>query len=284
MMFHGAWTMSIGGKELHQDTAALLDKINGDIKARLVSKYGMSPETVTQWFAEGREGWLSAQELVDAKLATDIIADPSDVIDFPADALGEIEGRGIGIAAFLNTQTKQEKTDVCGKTDADATTGSGDTNGVTGGANGANDAGKSEPAPDPTGAAYQAGLAAGRAEQAAADAERINAADEQCRKFQSDRDKARAENEKLTAEVAGAKATGAKALSDLTEAHAAEMKKIETEHAAIVADMRTKLTTAQTKCERLVGGGMTFSPDTVEKAKSKASDVDPRNRLHQSLR
>jgi hypothetical protein len=60
MMFHGAWTVSIGGKELHQDTAALLEKINGDIKARLVSKYGMAPETVSEWFAEGREGWLSA--------------------------------------------------------------------------------------------------------------------------------------------------------------------------------------------------------------------------------
>jgi hypothetical protein len=284
MMFHGAWTMSIGGKEMHQDTATLLDKINGDIKARLVSKYGMAPETVTQWFAEGREGWLSAQELVDAKLATEIIADPSDVIDFPADALGEIEGRGIGIAAFLNTQTKQEKADVCGKTDADATTGSGDTAGVTGGADGANDAGKSEPAPDPTGAAYQAGLAAGRAEQAAADAERINAADEQCRKFQSDRDKARAEAEKLTAELTGTKAAGAKALADATDAHAAHSKKIDADHAAIVADMSAKLATAQQKCERLVSGGMTFSPEKADKVGRTSGDVDPRNRLHKALR
>jgi hypothetical protein len=63
-----------------------------------------------------------------------------------------------------------------------------------------------------------------------------------------------------------------------------ESKKIETEHAAIVADMRAKLAAVQAKCERLVGGGMSFSPDTGDKGKSTAGDVDPRKRLHQSLR
>jgi hypothetical protein len=57
-----------------------------------------------------------------------------------------------------------------------------------------------------TGADYQAGLAAGRTEQAAADAERINAISEQCRKLQSEKDKARAEVERLTGEVASVKA------------------------------------------------------------------------------
>jgi hypothetical protein len=54
---------------------------NEALRQLLVSKYGLAPETVTEWFSEGREGWLSAQELVGAKLATEIIADPSDVID-----------------------------------------------------------------------------------------------------------------------------------------------------------------------------------------------------------
>jgi ATP-dependent Clp protease protease subunit len=291
MMFHGAWTMSVGGKEMHQDTAALLDKINGDIKARLVGKYGMAPETVTEWFAEGREGWLSAKELVDAKLASGIIEDPSDVIEFADDAVKAIDERGLGIAAFMTTQkawasinTKPEKTDVCAKVDANATTGSGDTSSSAGGDHGANNAGKPEQKPDETSADYQAGLAAGRAVQSSTDAERINAADEQCRKFQGDRDKARAEIEKLTAEVAGVKATSEKALADVMAAHDADKKKISSEHAAIVADMTKKLTAVQTKCERLVGGGMTFSPEKADKVLSRASDVDPRNRLHQSLR
>jgi ATP-dependent protease ClpP protease subunit len=282
MMFHGAWTMSIGGKEMHQDTATLLDKINGDIKARLVSKYGMAPETVTQWFAEGREGWLSAQELVDAKLASSIIGDPSDVIEFAADALGEIESRGLGIAAFLTTQTKQESTDVRATADANAATGGGDTGSSAGGDTSAVHAG--EPKPDTTSADYQAGLAAGRLEQSGADAEAIGKADEQCRKLQSDRDKARAEAEKLTAELTGTKAAGAKALADATEAHAAHSKKIDAEHAAVVADMSAKLATAQQKCERLVSGGMTFSPEKADKGLRTSADVDPRNRLHKALR
>jgi hypothetical protein len=281
MMFHGAWTMSVGGKEMHQDTAALLDKINGDIKARLVSKYGMAPETVTQWFAEGREGWLSAQELVDSKLASSIIGDPSDVIEFASDALGEIESRGLGIAAFLTAQTKQESTNVCAPSDTNAANGSGDTGGKTGCANGTD---KPAPSIDTTSADYQAGVAAGRAEQSAADAERIAAADEQCRKFQGDRDKARAEAEKLTAELSRVKEAGAKALADTTEAHAARAKKIDTEHAAVVADMSAKLATAQQKCERLVSGGMTFSPEKADEVGRTAGDVDPRNRLHKALR
>ena len=279
MMFHGAWTMSIGGKELHADTAELLGKINGDIKARLVSKYGMSPELVSQWFAEGREGWLSAQDLVDAKLAEEIIADPSDAIEFPTDALGEIEQRGIGIAALLKVNADGSKDkgepDVHGKADDDTATG----------ASGASSAPGDDHAVDPTtGAGYQAGLAAGRTEQAAADAERINTLAEQCRKLQSEKDKARAEINRLTEQFAQWEGAREKTLKDMAAMHEAAVQKLETEHSAMVADMSKKLATAQQKCERLVSGGMTFSPDTADKAGRTANDVDPRNRLHPSLR
>lgn len=128
MMFHGAWTVSVGGSELHGDTAELLEKINADIKTRLVSKYGMNPETVTEWFAEGREGWLNASDLVDAKLASEIISDASDVIEFAPDALGEIENRGLGIAALLKTNTESEVVDAAGETAVDESgNGDGDT-------------------------------------------------------------------------------------------------------------------------------------------------------------
>ena len=281
MMFHGAWTVSVGGKEMHQDTAELLEKINGDIKARLVGKYGMAPETVSEWFAEGREGWLSAQELVDAKLATDIIADPSDVIEFPADALGEIEGRGLGIAALIKGL---EAKDDGAKVDDNAATGGGDTGSEPVGGDGADNAGESGPDADATGSGYQAGLAAGRAEQAATDAGRIASLDEQCRKLQSEKDKARAEADRVTAQLAQWESARQQTLEDAAAGHVAAMKKIETEHFAIVADMSAKLAAAQQKCERLVSGGMTFSPDTADKAGRTAGDVDPRNRLHPSLR
>lgn len=284
MMFHGAWTMSIGGKEMHQDTADLLDKINGDIKARLVSKYGMDPELVSEWFKEGREGWLSAQELVDAKLASEIIADASDVIEFPSDALGEIEARGLGIAAFLEAQTQQEGSNASGESNNDAATGGGDTGVDAGGVDGVDDAGEPEPVANESSADYQAGLAAGRAEQAAVDAERVEQLDAQSRKLQGEKDKARAEIDRLTTAAAEAVKAYESEVAKMRGEHAAAVQKIESEHAATLADMQAKLATAQAKCERLVNGGMAFSPDTADKAGRTACDVDPRNRLHPSLR
>jgi hypothetical protein len=237
---------------------------------------------VSEWFAEGREGWLSAQELVDSKLASEIIADPSDELQFLREEMEEIESRGIGIAALLTTNTGDAHASSTG--DGDAATGGGDTGGATGGADGIDDAGGPGEATDTTGADYQAGLAAGRAEQAGVDAERIGALDEQCRKLQSDRDKARSEVDRLNDELAGERAYCVAELIKRNEVHAAAVKTMKDEHAAVVADMQAKLATVQSKCERLVSGGMTFSPDTADKGLRTASDVDPRNRLHPALR
>jgi len=283
MMFHGAWTVSVGGKEMHADTAELLGKINGDIKARLVSKYGMSPELVSEWFAEGREGWLSAQDLMDSKLATELIADPSDVIDFPADALGEIEQRGLGIAAFLKGQTK-ETDDVHGKTDEQSATGGGDSSGAPAGSDGADNAGGADAEPDVAGVDYQAGFSAGLLHEAAAHAERINQIEEQCRKFQGDRDRARAEADKLKEQLAELGQAAEQNTTAVIAAHAAAIAKKDSEHAATVAAMQVTLKSVQDKCERLVSGGMTFSPETADKVGRTARDVDPRNRLHPALR
>jgi hypothetical protein len=265
MMFHGAWTVSVGGKELHQDTAELLEKINGDIKTRLVSKYGMAPETVATWFAEGREGWLSARELVDSKLASEIIEDPSDVIEFKADALGEIEARGLGIAAFAKTMQpeKQEAKNDVGNTVSND------------GADKSDPVGKPGPAnePDNVPAGYDAGVAAGAAAEAAKCADAIEQHIATARKLQGEKDKARAEVEKLKADATAQ-----------IEAHKSELSKLQSEHAAMLADMKEKLATAQAKCERLVSGGMTFSPDSADKGMRTAGDVDPRNRLHPALR
>jgi hypothetical protein len=114
-------------------------------------------------------------------------------------------------------------------------------------------------------------------EVAAAEAAKCADAIEQhiatARKLQGEKDKARAEVEKLKADATAQ-----------IEAHKAELSKIQSEHAAMLADMKEKLATAQTKCERLVSGGMTFSPDSADKGMKTAGDVDPRNRLHPALR
>jgi len=286
MMFHGAWTLSIGGKELHQDTADLLGKINGDIKTRLVSKYGMQPEVVSEWFAEGREGWLSAQELKAAGLATEIIADPSDVIEYPADALEEIDSRGIGIAAFLNEQEpeKKEGNDAGGDGNADDAGGAGDQDGEPG--TGDDDKQDGEP-----------GKTASEPEPAKADenkldessaladlAEKVNQLEAEKRSLQSDRDKARAEIVALKECATLAARAHDAAMKKASEDHAALVAKIQKDNEETVAMVNKKIAEVQAKCERLVSGGMAFSPEPADKTGRTASDVDPRNRLHPGLR
>jgi ATP-dependent protease ClpP protease subunit len=280
MMFHGAWTLSLGGKELHQDTADLLEKINADIKTRLVSKYGMQPELISEWFSEGREGWLSAQDLKDAGLANEIISDPSDVIEFPSDAIKEIDSRGIGIAAFLGGQDgeKEEEvpSDAGGESDADNAGGAGDKGGEPGA--GADD----EPPADD--AAPGGGTASTEKEQSIALLDKLLQLETEKRSLQSDRDKARAEIVALKERLAISKATHAIEVRNLENAHRAQMDSLKKDNELSMEIVNKKISKVQAKCERLVSGGMAFSPDGADKARRTASDVDPRNRLHPGLR
>jgi len=75
LMFHGAYSVTVGGEQMHRDEADLLARINADIKQALLAR-GADPARVEEWFAEGRHGWINAtealaiglvQELVDAE-------------------------------------------------------------------------------------------------------------------------------------------------------------------------------------------------------------------------
>jgi len=146
MMFHGAWTVSIGGKELHEDTADLLEQINADIKTQLVSKYGIAAELVDEWFAEGRAGWITAEDAVNYGMAETVIDDDDEEVEFADADVAGIEDHGMAIAAFAcgkiraedgdQTEPKkqpeaepektEEQTDDGGKSDDEESTGSGD--------------------------------------------------------------------------------------------------------------------------------------------------------------
>tara|TARA_R110000765_G_scaffold41596_3_gene88511 strand:- start:723 stop:2012 length:1290 start_codon:yes stop_codon:yes gene_type:complete len=102
MMFHGAWGGNVGGAESMQDYSDLLNKINADIKATLVARYDVSPETVAEWFAEGREGWLTATDMVSMGMAFEIIGEAAGEIDFAPEDILNIENRGLKIAALLS--------------------------------------------------------------------------------------------------------------------------------------------------------------------------------------
>jgi len=101
LMFHSAWGAVEGGPEKMQDEADLLQKINADIKSRLVGFYECPPERVDEWFREGREGWLSADEARDLGICDEILGEDSPAgatVDF-ADAAA-LAGRKIKIAAL----------------------------------------------------------------------------------------------------------------------------------------------------------------------------------------
>lgn len=108
LMFHGAWTETMGGSEAHEDTAKLLEQINADIKTQLVSRYGIAAEVVDEWFAEGRQGWINAQDAVRLGMAEAIVdADDQEVEFADADVAG-IEANGLAIAAMLQREPKAQ--------------------------------------------------------------------------------------------------------------------------------------------------------------------------------
>jgi ATP-dependent Clp protease, protease subunit len=107
LMFHGAWTETVGGSEAHQDTATLLDQINADVKTQLVSKFNIAPETVDGWFSEGRQGWLTAQDAVALGMADNVVDADDEDIEYPED-MANIGEHGIAIAALFDS-TKEPK-------------------------------------------------------------------------------------------------------------------------------------------------------------------------------
>lgn len=64
-MIHNSWTMAMGDKRDLNETAALLDKIDGQIAADYVRKTGATEATVVDWM--NATTWFTPQEALDAK-------------------------------------------------------------------------------------------------------------------------------------------------------------------------------------------------------------------------
>jgi ATP-dependent Clp protease protease subunit len=129
LMFHGAWTMTEGGADAHKDEAGLLEKINNDIKTTLVSRYKLEPERVDSWFAEGRAGWLSAQEAKEVGIAAEIVdaEDKPQKINKTVSAM--LSDRGLKIAAILEPEIVEDTESENGKTEVEARTEESKTDG-----------------------------------------------------------------------------------------------------------------------------------------------------------
>jgi ATP-dependent protease ClpP protease subunit len=102
LMFHGAWTETVGGEEAHKDTADLLEKMNADIKAVLLGRYNIAPELVDEWFAEGRAGWVTAEQAKEFGMVQEIIdQDDEPCKKMPKSASNMLMQNGLKIAACL---------------------------------------------------------------------------------------------------------------------------------------------------------------------------------------
>ena len=100
IMYHSCSTITWGGPGAHKDAATLMDKINGAVKSALSGKTTLDAGVIDEWFQEGRQGWLSADDAKKCHLI-DSIADgePEPMPEPPEEALEDKK-----IAAFYSGQ------------------------------------------------------------------------------------------------------------------------------------------------------------------------------------
>jgi len=286
MMFHGAVTDSFdAGKDAHEDTAALLGKINAGIQQVLIQRYKMDPETVAAWFAEGRQGWLTAQEMLDAGIIGEIIADDAEPIVFDAAAIAAIEENGLDIAAVLEVQGEEvSEAEESAETEEVADDGGKPDEG--GAADDAGDDAGGDDKPDDSEVDDTEGEGDGAPPEEPddtegstegptdAEGEETDAPDEGDKVDQTSPDYA-AGVVAGRLDASGTTAAEVAALTTRTEAAEAESRKHqgiadrlrnesekrETEHTAIVADLTAKLNEAQGRLTKFVDGSLKFSPE-----------------------
>jgi ATP-dependent protease ClpP protease subunit len=101
LMYHGAQNLTFGGEGAHQDTEKALQLTNSEIKSALIAK-GINSNQVDGWFAEGRMGWMSAQEAKQYGIVGEIIAaEAKPAAKISAEQAQKFHNRsGLDLAAF----------------------------------------------------------------------------------------------------------------------------------------------------------------------------------------
>lgn len=82
LMFHSVYAEACGGPGAMRDTAVSLEQLNAQIQGTLLARTSIPPATVAEWFAEGRQGWLTAEQCLEFGLADDILSVDADPIVF----------------------------------------------------------------------------------------------------------------------------------------------------------------------------------------------------------
>ena len=78
-LFHGAWGVTLGGKDAHGDTAKMLDQINEPIRAALAA-HGVPADMIDAGFGEGRELTMTAAEAKEWGIVSEIIDAPAPLV------------------------------------------------------------------------------------------------------------------------------------------------------------------------------------------------------------
>ncbi len=78
-LFHGAWGVTLGGKDAHGDSAKMLDQINEPIRAALAAK-GVPADMIEAGFGEGRELTMTAAEAKEWGIVSEIIDAPAPLV------------------------------------------------------------------------------------------------------------------------------------------------------------------------------------------------------------
>ena len=170
LLYHGAWSVTEGGRGAHADTAKLLDQINAPMKDALKA-FGVPDHKVERGFEEGRQLTMTAAEAADFGIVGEIVgedaahftAEPADADDLLAHGIG-------GLAAFSGT----EYLDLAPDAAADDPGAEGQADQDAQGEPPDQGAPAAQPAADPDAGALRAQLAAAQAE---------------CRALQSAKDK-----------------------------------------------------------------------------------------------
>ena len=94
LLYHGAWSVAIGGSGAMEDEARILDLINEPIKEALVA-HGVPPETVDRGFSEGRAYTMGAREALSYGIVDTILDDDAAPCEDPErldpDAMAELQ-------------------------------------------------------------------------------------------------------------------------------------------------------------------------------------------------
>ena len=103
IMYHGASTWTEAGKQGHEDSAALLGRINADVVGALVGTFKLPKAKVDEWFAEGRAGWLNAEEAKACGLVSEIIDEAAEPLaKMSKEEAAPILATGVDIAALAD--------------------------------------------------------------------------------------------------------------------------------------------------------------------------------------